>query len=360
MIYRLARPALFALEPERAHHFTLGSLRMLDAAGLLRRLAGAPVRDGYPLLGMRFANRVGLAAGLDKNAAYIDSLGALGFGFLELGTVTPRAQAGNARPRLFRLPRARALINRFGFNNDGVERFVANVDRARWQRGDDHRLGLNIGKNATTPIESAADDYLFCQRVVHRVADYVAVNVSSPNTKDLRSLQGAAALGALLERLRAEQDRLDRAARRNVPLLLKIAPDLDDAQLQSIAHALVRYRIDGVIATNTTVQRAAVDGLAHAGEAGGLSGAPLTARSTELIGALRQLLPPRFPIIGVGGIMSAADALAKMNAGADLVQLYTGLIYEGPALIADCARAIAAAARAPDVLPSGQWGETAN
>jgi dihydroorotate dehydrogenase len=327
LIYKLARPALFALDPERAHELTLRSIDALTVCGLLSRLVGAPVADPFSLLGLNFGNRVGLAAGLDKNAAYVDALAALGFGFLELGTVTPLPQNGNPLPRLFRLASARALINRFGFNNVGLERFVANIERAHWPRAANHPIGLNIGKNAVTPIDRAHDDYLTCLRAVHKHADYVTVNVSSPNTKDLRSLQGADALSALLRQLRDEQTRLDRSENRSVPLLLKIAPDLDTEQLEAIAAALTRFGIDGVIATNTTIDRSAVTGVAHGGETGGLSGAPLAQKSNRIIAALRQLLPSRYPIIGVGGIQSAEDAIAKINAGADLVQLYTGLIY---------------------------------
>jgi dihydroorotate dehydrogenase len=288
-------------------------------------------------MGLRFENRVGLAAGLDKNAAHLPGLATLGFGFLEAGTVTPRPQPGNPKPRMFRIPEARALVNRLGFNNDGVARFVANVDRAGY-RGI---LGINIGKNFDTPNERAADDYVACLRAVYTRASYVTVNISSPNTKGLRDLQSDAALAALLARLTGERDALAQRHGRRVPLAVKIAPDLSDDAVQSIARLLVAHRIDGVIATNTTLARDGVEGLAHAAEAGGLSGAPLTTRSTAVVRTLARALDSALPIIGVGGILSGADALAKIDAGATLVQLYTGLIYRGPALVAECVRALA-------------------
>ncbi|HYF58214.1 MAG TPA: quinone-dependent dihydroorotate dehydrogenase [Burkholderiaceae bacterium] len=335
-LYALARPMLFALDPERAHDLTLASLDLLGRSGALAAAAGPRVDDPVELLGLRFANRVGLAAGLDKNAAHVDALAAMGFGFVEVGTVTPKPQPGNPRPRMFRLPRADALINRMGFNNLGLDAFVANVERGRFEGV----LGLNIGKNAATPIERATDDYLEGLRRTWPHASYVTVNVSSPNTKNLRALQGGDELTAMLSALGAERTTLRRAHRREVPMLVKIAPDLDDAQIEAIARVLVEQSVDGVIATNTTVSREAVKGLPHADEAGGLSGAPVRAASDRVIRALRQLLPPRFPIVGVGGILSGADARAKLEAGADLVQLYTGLIYRGPALVGECARAL--------------------
>jgi dihydroorotate dehydrogenase len=352
--YALARPALFALDAERAHRLTLAALDCVAGAPILRMLAtgalaGAPVRDPVDLLGLRFPNPVGLAAGLDKDAQHVDGLAALGFGFLELGTVTPLAQPGNPRPRLFRLPAAGALINRFGFNNEGLEPFVARVRGSRtWTRrragdADAPPLGINIGKNAVTPIERAVDDYLACLRAAMPVADYVTINVSSPNTRNLRQLQSGEQLGDLLGAIDAERARLLREGSRQVPVLTKIAPDLDDGQLEVIAALLVRHAIDGVIATNTTLARDAVAGLRHGAEAGGLSGRPVFEPSNRVIRALRSLLPPRYPIIGVGGIMSADDAVAKLGCGADLVQLYTGLVYRGPALVGECAAAVAAA-----------------
>ena len=350
--YALARPLLFAIDPERAHDLTLGTIDGLAASGALRLAAGPRIDDPVSLLGLRFANRVGLAAGLDKNAAHVDALGAMGFGFVEVGTVTPKPQPGNPKPRMFRLPEANALINRMGFNNLGLDAFVANVQRRR----SDVVLGLNIGKNAATPIERATDDYLEGLRRTWPHADYVTVNISSPNTKNLRQLQGGDELGAMLAALGAERATLARSTRREVPMLVKIAPDLDDAQIEAIARVLVEHSVDGVIATNTTVSREAVRGLRHADEAGGLSGAPVFDASNRVIRALRALLPSRYPIVGVGGVMSGADARAKLDAGADLVQLYTGLIYRGPALVGDCARALRGHARAgaaPEVARTG-------
>jgi dihydroorotate dehydrogenase len=340
-LYGLARPLLFALDPERAHDLTLASLEAPGAALAMCAVAGPRVDDPVQLLGLRFRNRVGLAAGLDKNAAHVDALARMGFGFVEVGTVTPRAQPGNPQPRMFRLPGANALINRMGFNNLGLDAFVENVRRRR----GDVVLGLNIGKNAATPIERATDDYLEGLRRTWPHADYVTVNISSPNTKNLRQLQGGDELTAMLSALAAERTVLSRSTRREVPMLVKIAPDLDDAQIEAIARVLVAQGVDGVIATNTTVSREAVAGLPHADEAGGLSGAPVFEASNRVIRALRQLLPPRYPIVGVGGIMSGDDAVAKVQAGADLVQLYTGLIYRGPALVGECARALRAHAR---------------
>jgi len=340
--YPFARPLLFSLDPERAHELTLNALDGAACSGLLRLVAGVPVEDPVEVMGLRFRNRVGLAAGLDKNGAHIDAFGAMGFGFVEVGTVTPRPQPGNPRPRMFRLPARRALINRMGFNNEGVDAFVRNVERAKW-RGV---LGLNIGKNASTPIEDAAGDYLLCLERVYPHAGYVTVNISSPNTKNLRDLQGGDALDALLGALVARREALAARHGRRVPLALKIAPDLDESQVDAIAGLLARHGIDAVIATNTTVSREAVTGLAHAEEAGGLSGAPVFELSNRVIRMLRARLPAAYPIVGVGGIMSADDARAKLEAGATLVQLYTGLIYEGPALVGACARALRDAARA--------------
>ena len=340
--YALTRPFLFGLDAERAHELTLDAIAALQGTPLQRLWSQRRVADAVTLAGLTFPNRIGLAAGLDKNGRCIDGLGAMGFGFVEVGTVTPKPQPGNPRPRLFRLPRAHALINRMGFNNDGLSAFVANVARSRTFRSRGGVLGLNIGKNAATPIERAADDYLAGLEAVYPHADYVAVNVSSPNTKDLRSLQGDAALDALLAALVSRREALSRAQRRRVPLLLKIAPDLDQAQVRLIAATVRRHGIDGVIATNTTVARDAVQGLPHADEAGGLSGAPVFEPSNRVIRWLRAELGAKLPIIGVGGVLSGADACAKLDAGADLVQVYTGLIYRGPALVGECARALRA------------------
>ncbi len=338
--YALTRPFLFGLDAEQAHDLTLDAIATLQGTPLQRLWSQPRIDDPVQLLGLTFPNRIGLAAGLDKNGRCIDGLGAMGFGFVEVGTVTPKAQPGNPKPRLFRLPRAQALINRMGFNNDGLAAFVAHVQRSRTFRERGGVLGLNIGKNAATPIERAADDYLLGLDAVYPHADYVAVNISSPNTKDLRSLQGNAALDALLAALVTRREKLARAQRRTVPLLLKVAPDLDEMQVRAIAATVERHGIDGVIATNTTVTRNAVQGLRHADEAGGLSGAPVFEPSNRVIRALRAALGSRRPIVGVGGVLSGADARAKLSAGADLVQIYTGLIYKGPALVSECARAL--------------------
>jgi dihydroorotate dehydrogenase len=335
-LYSFARPLLFSLDPEHAHELTLGSIDLAACTGALRLVAGAPVDDPVEVMGLKFRNRVGLAAGLDKNGAHVDAFAAMGFGYVEVGTVTPKPQPGNPKPRLFRLPARDALINRMGFNNEGVDAFVENVGRARY----DGVLGLNIGKNAATPIERALDDYLNCLERVYPHASYVTVNISSPNTKNLRQLQDADELDRMLGALRGRQLKLADSHKRYVPLALKIAPDLDDAQIEAIAGKLQRHSIDAVIATNTTISRDAVAGLPHAGEAGGLSGRPVLEPSNRVIRALRALLPHDYPIIGVGGILSGRDAVAKIEAGATLVQLYTGLIYRGPALVGECARAL--------------------
>ena len=339
MLYSLARPLLFGMDPEAAHNLALSSLKLIERSGMASLLAGAGPARPVKVMGLEFPNALGIAAGLDKNGEYIDALAAMGFGFIEIGTVTPRAQPGNPKPRMFRLPAAKALINRLGFNNQGVAHLLANVARSRY-RGV---LGINIGKNFDTPIARAADDYEYCLAKVYAHASYVTVNISSPNTKDLRQLQGADELGALAGKLKTEQLRLADEHGRYVPLALKIAPDLDDAQLEAIANCLLKHQLDAVIATNTTLSRAAVQGLPHAEEGGGLSGAPLRDASTEIIRKLARLLDGRLPIIGVGGVMSAEDARAKLAAGASLVQIYTGFIYRGPELIGEILREFAAA-----------------
>lgn len=337
--YSLARPFLFGLDPETAHELTLNSLSRLHGTPLQWAWCNGFVEDPIELAGLRFPNRVGLAAGLDKNARCIDALGAMGFGFVEVGTVTPKPQPGNPRPRMFRLPEADALINRLGFNNDGLEAFIGNVQRSSFRRSG-RILGLNIGKNAATPIEDATRDYLVCLEGVYPHADYVTVNISSPNTANLRSLQSDAALDSLLSALSRQRGALARRHGRRVPLFVKIAPDLNEEQVAVLAATLLRHGMDGVIATNTTISRDAVQGLRHAQETGGLSGAPVLEASNRVIAQLRSALGPRFPIIGVGGIMSAQDALTKLRAGADVVQIYTGLIYRGPALVNQVARAL--------------------
>ncbi len=340
--YALTRPFLFGLDPEHAHELTLASLARLQNTPAQCLWQQPRVADPVQLAGLRFPNRIGLAAGLDKNGRCIDGLGAMGFGFIEVGTVTPKAQSGNPKPRMFRLPSAEALINRMGFNNEGLDAFVVNVQRAHSFRAAGGIVGLNIGKNAATPIERAASDYLLALDGVYAHADYVTVNISSPNTKNLRELQSDAALDALLAALQERRETLARQQRRRVPLFVKIAPDLDEAQVGVIAATLRKNDIDGVIATNTTVARDAVKGLPHADEAGGLSGRPVFEASNRVIRLLRAALGAGTPIIGVGGVMSGADARAKVDAGADLVQIYTGLIYKGPALVSDAARALAA------------------
>ncbi len=340
--YALTRPFLFGLDAEATHDLTLNTLAALQHTPARCLWAQARIDDPVTVAGLRFPNRIGLAAGLDKNGRCIDGLGAMGFGFVEVGTVTPKAQPGNPKPRIFRLPEADALINRLGFNNDGLAAFIANVQRVRRFRAQGGILGLNIGKNAATPIERATDDYLIGLRGVYPHADYVTVNISSPNTQNLRSLQSDEALDALLAALVAARAELIDQHRRVVPMFVKIAPDLDDTQIALIAATLLRHQIDGVIATNTTISREAVRNHPHAQEQGGLSGAPVRAASNHVISALRHHLGSAFPIIGVGGVMSAADALAKIDAGANLVQIYTGLIYRGPSLVPELAKALAA------------------
>ena len=332
--YPIARSLMFCLDAEEAHHLGLSQLRALASSGLLKYMLDESIDDPIELMGLTLLNRVGLAAGLDKNAAHIDALGSIGFGFIEVGTVTPLAQAGNPKPRMFRLTEHKALINRLGFNNDGLDAFLRHVKARRW-RGP---IGLNIGKNAATAIEDADQDYLRCLEAVHPYADYITVNISSPNTKNLRQLQSSQALETLLSRLRERCDALDKIKGSKVPMVLKIAPDLDTDQIDVIAALLLKFSIDGVIATNTTLARDRVDGSAYANEAGGLSGAPLLEASNLVISKLRSALGPRFPIIGVGGILSADDAVAKIKAGADVVQIYTGLIYKGPRLIYETAK----------------------
>lgn len=335
MFYPIARTALFALDPELAHKVALKSLRRLERLGLAG-LLGCKVSAPREVMGLKFDNPVGLAAGLDKNGEYIDALAALGFGFIEVGTVTPRAQPGNPKPRMFRLTEHEALINRLGFNNVGLEAFVANVKKAKFKGV----LGLNIGKNSDTPIERAADDYLACLRGVYPFASYVTINISSPNTRGLRDLQAAWQLDALLSALKGESKKLAQAHKKTVPLVLKIAPDLDGGELRDIAQLLLDRGIDGVIATNTTTMRQAVAGHPLAQETGGLSGRPLFSPSTEIVRQLAKLLKGNIPIIGVGGILCGEDAKMKIHAGAALVQLYTGFIYRGPDLIRECALAL--------------------
>ncbi|MGO3769557.1 quinone-dependent dihydroorotate dehydrogenase [Halomonas sp. KG2] len=334
-MYNFARSLLFRLDPEASHGLALGALDTLHRVGGVQRVYGEPVSDPVELMGLRFSNRVGLAAGLDKNADHLDALGALGFGFVEVGTVTPKAQPGNPKPRLFRLAGHEAIINRFGFNNKGVEHLVAQVKK-RHYRGV---VGINIGKNLTTAVENALDDYLLCLEAVHSVADYIAVNISSPNTPGLRTLQFGEQLDSLLGPIRSRSQALDSALGRKVPLLVKIAPDMSEEEVALVAGSIARNALDGVIATNTTIARDAVKSDPQSEEAGGLSGKPVFEASNRVIRLLRAQLPT-LPIIGVGGIDSGEAAAAKIAAGADLVQLYSGLIYQGPGLVKACAEAL--------------------
>ena len=365
MLYALTRPALFALDPERAHGVTLSSLELAYRSGLLSRLY-PKLHQPVECMGIAFDNPVGLAAGLDKNGDHIDALAALGFGSIEIGTITPRPQAGNPKPRLFRLPAAHAIINRMGFNNegaaaavarlsgprggvvgvkiinrmgfnnDGVDKLVENVSRAQYKGV----LGINIGKNFDTPVEKATDDYLICLEKVYAHASYVTVNISSPNTKGLRDLQSGDALSQLLHALKNRQAQLATTHRHYVPLVLKVAPDLDEDAIAFISEQLVRFEIDGLITTNTTLSREGVDGLPHGQETGGLSGQPVFEKSTQVLEQFAMYLQGQIPLIGVGGILQGSDAKAKIDAGASLVQVYSGLIYRGPDLINDCVRAL--------------------
>jgi len=348
--YPLLRPALFALDAETAHEATLSALQKAYDCRATRTLLFAPETaaasaPSQHLMGLPLRNRVGLAAGLDKNGTHIDALGALGFGFMEIGTVTPRAQPGNPRPRLFRLPQAQALINRMGFNNQGLAAFVDNVRRNRWQAGGGV-LGLNIGKNKDTPQADAINDYLLGLAGVYAHADYVCVNISSPNTAHLRDLQQHEELSRLLSALIGARQSLADVHGKHVPLAVKIAPDLDDEALARVADVITAHGVEGVIATNTTVARDAIAGHRTAGESGGLSGAPLKDKATHVLRELRARLPASIPLIGVGGITTGADAAEKIAAGASLVQCYSGLVYRGPALIQECVQAIRASIHA--------------
>jgi dihydroorotate dehydrogenase len=352
--YPLARPFLFGLDPEAAHDLTINSLAATQCTPLKFTYAQARVSDPVTIAGLQFPNRVGLAAGLDKNARCIDAWNAMGFGFVEVGTVTPLGQPGNPKPRMFRIPERNALINRLGFNNEGLDAFVHNVKRSQFHsklfnidprypvKKLDNRmiLGLNIGKNAATPIERATDDYLIGLASVYPYADYITVNISSPNTKNLRALQSDEALDGLLGALSQRREELAQEHGARKPIFLKIAPDLDEAQIKVIALTLKKNAIDGVIATNTTLARDAVQGLKHAEETGGLSGGPVLQASNQVIAQLRQELDKSYPIIGVGGVLSGEDAMTKIQAGADLVQIYTGMIYKGPGLVSEVARAL--------------------
>ncbi|WON75210.1 quinone-dependent dihydroorotate dehydrogenase [Nitrosospira sp. Is2] len=336
MLYSLLRPLLFSLEPETAHRVTLKTLEVAQRFG---SRAAEPIScPSRTVMGLNFPNPVGLGAGLDKDGEHIEALAALGFGFIEIGTVTPRPQPGNPKPRLFRLPQAKAIINRMGFNNQGIDGLIANVSQADY-RGI---LGINIGKNFDTPVEKAAADYLFCLRKAYRYAGYIVVNISSPNTPHLRQLQNAEELSNLLYLLKLDQQKLADEHGKYTPVAVKIAPDLEPSQIDAIAALLMEYQIDGVIATNTTLSRDEVKTLPHGSEPGGLSGQPLTQRATAVIRRLHVALQGALPIIGVGGIMSAADAREKIEAGASLIQIYSGLIYRGPDLVRELTQALCA------------------
>ena len=335
-IYSLASPLLFQFDAETIHDFTLKSLNTAERLGALSLYPSPPVCQSRQVMGITFPNPVGLAAGLDKNAAVIDAMVALGFGFIEVGTVTPRPQPGNPKPRLFRLKEAQGIVNRFGFNNLGVDHLIENVKAAKYKGV----LGINIGKNFDTPMENAVDDYLICMQKVYAHATYITVNISSPNTKNLRALQEKEALAHLLATLKLEQTKLANQHGKYVPITLKIAPDLEFEQINEIADLLMEHNIDGVIATNTTLDRDSVQGIEHAEEAGGLSGAPVRKKSTLVIQQLSQRLQGAVPIIGVGGILSGADAVEKITAGAELVQVYSGLIYKGPKLVHDICKSL--------------------
>jgi dihydroorotate dehydrogenase len=335
-IYSLAKPLLFQIDAEKAHDLTLKTLKHAEKSGALALYPKALVCEPRQVMGLTFPNAVGLAAGLDKNGAVIDGMAALGFGFIEIGTITPRAQPGNPKPRLFRVKEAQGIVNRFGFNNLGVDNLIENVKAAKY-RGI---LGINIGKNFDTPNENAVNDYLICMQKVYAHASYITVNISSPNTKNLRALQEKEALSALLSMLKLEQTKLAEQHGRYVPVALKIAPDLEREQVNEIADLLMEHKIDGVIATNTTLSRDAVKGMKNADETGGLSGAPVREKSTLVIQQLSQRLQGALPIIGVGGILSSADAVEKIAAGASLVQVYSGLIYKGPQLVRDICKTL--------------------
>ena len=338
--YTFTRSFLFGLDPETAHDLTLQAIQRLQNSPAQCLWAQPRISDPIEIAGLRFPNKIGLAAGLDKNGRCIDGLGAMGFGFIEVGTVTPVAQPGNPKPRIFRIPSQNALINRLGFNNGGLKTFITNIKKAKRFQQSGGILGLNIGKNAHTPIDQAVEDYLLGLNGVFPYADYITVNISSPNTKNLRQLQDDKALDELLGRLMKRKVELTELHKKQVPLFLKIAPDLSDEQITPIASSLLAHRIEGVIATNTTLSREFVQGLPHAHETGGLSGSPVLNASNRVISQLRHALGPYFPIIGVGGVLSAEDAQSKIQAGANLVQIYTGLIYKGPKLVSECAAAL--------------------
>lgn len=335
MFYRLAQKALFIAEPEKAQHVALEALKLASVTGATALLCNRPSLP-VECMGLQFSNPVGLAAGCDKDGDYIDALGRLGFGYIEIGSVLPRPQPGNPRPRVFRLVDNKAVINRLGFNSKGVDHTVRQLERSSF----DGILGVNVGKNRDTPVQSAADDYSFCMERVYPFADYIAVNISSPNTPGLRDLQDEDHLDGLLSTLTATRARLADEHGRCVPLVVKVSPDLDDVEITRMADSFAQHRIDGVIATNTTLSRRGLKGARHAGEEGGLSGAPLKPRADKVLAKFRAALPAEIALIGLGGITNGADAANKIELGASLVQFYTGFIYQGPDLIGDCVEAI--------------------
>lgn len=337
-MYSLARPFLFCLDAERAHELSLTAIAAAYRTGLNPLLAARTSPLPTKVFGIDFPNPVGLAAGLDKNGAHIDALAALGFGFIEIGTTTPRPQPGNPKPRMWRLPQHQAVINRLGFNNDGVDALLRNVEKARFSGV----LGINIGKNKDTPNDRAIGDYLYCLERVYAAASYITVNISSPNTQGLRDLQQADSLKRFVADLRAAQESLGAKHGARKPVLLKIAPDLSEAELDAMATLLLAAKIDGLICTNTTIDRTGIDAAAHAEQSGGLSGKPLFDKATQVLSRMANRVGGTIPLIGVGGITSGADAAAKITAGAKLVQFYTGMVYRGPGLIGECIEAIRA------------------
>ncbi len=333
-MYRYIRSFLFLLNPELAHHISMKGLRLACFFGLIRgkNISSKPIM----IMGLKFPNRIGLAAGLDKNAEYITSLSKLGFGFIEVGTVTPRSQPGNSRPRSFRLIKEEGIINRFGFNNVGIDKFIENIKKANFKGV----LGINIGKNFDTPIDKAVDDYLICFRKAYRYAGYIAINISSPNTKNLRHLQNDKYLEILLKALNNEQKILHKKFKKLVPFVVKVSPDNSSKQLNSIAKLLLKYKVNGVIATNTTIDRKGILNSKYSMEEGGLSGAPLNKKSTNVIKHLNKCLEGKIPIIGVGGIITADDGIEKIKNGASLIQIYSGLIFRGHELVNELRNAI--------------------
>jgi len=336
MFYQLMRKLMFKLDAEKAHHLGLNGLNILEMSGLSSLLYPTPPATPVKVMGLTFPNAIGLAAGLDKNGDYIEALASIGFGSIEIGTVTPRPQDGNPKPRLFRLPEAEAIINRMGFNNLGVDHLIEQVKVAQ----TDAIIGINIGKNFDTPVEKAVDDYLIGLRKVYSHADYITINISSPNTPGLRTLQFGESLNELLKALKEEQAKLQQHYDRYVPMAVKVAPDLDSNEVEELAQAFTKFEIDAIIISNTTMSREGVESLPFGDEAGGLSGRPVFDKSTEIVRQFRQLLPKNLPIIAAGGIMSGEDAVKKLEAGASLVQIYSGLIYQGPKLVQDIINSI--------------------